>query len=228
MVRVDGLERGRELETIYSSTSLRLKFVSGQSALSTVKKIIDELKADKLDGIICVNMFGEGFDLPRLKIAALHSPHKSLAVTLQFIGRFAQTNDPQIAGATFVAYPNEQRQSDFRNSGLLSAIWPDIVHNVSSLRIEREEFAQQVFETFETQATNEVKDIPLAALSPFFHAKVFRCFGDVDLNRVPVSTYEKQVLYSSFSEDHNVLVLIRRYVRKPKWIDDAKIEDFII
>jgi superfamily II DNA or RNA helicase len=47
-------------------------------------------------------MFGEGFDLPTLKIAALHSVHKSLGVTLQFIGRFARTG-AGVGSATFVA-----------------------------------------------------------------------------------------------------------------------------
>lgn len=42
--------------------------------------------------MICVDMLGEGFDFPNLKIAAIHEPHKSLASTLQFIGRFARTN----------------------------------------------------------------------------------------------------------------------------------------
>ena len=35
-------------------------------------------------------MLGEGFDLPALKVAVVHDPQKSLAVTLQFIGRFTR------------------------------------------------------------------------------------------------------------------------------------------
>jgi superfamily II DNA or RNA helicase len=35
--------------------------------------------------VIRVDMLGEGFDLPELKIAALPDVHESLAVTLQFI-----------------------------------------------------------------------------------------------------------------------------------------------
>jgi superfamily II DNA or RNA helicase len=37
-------------------------------------------------------MLGEGYDLPNLKIAALHDQHKSLAITLQFIGRFTRSS----------------------------------------------------------------------------------------------------------------------------------------
>ncbi|WP_235819678.1 hypothetical protein [Caldifermentibacillus hisashii] len=36
-------------------------------------------------------MFGEGIDIPNLKIAAIHDKYKSLPITLQFIGRFART-----------------------------------------------------------------------------------------------------------------------------------------
>ena len=43
--------------------------------------------------VVCVDMFGEGFDQPNFKIAALHDPKKGLAVTLQFIGRFTRVGD---------------------------------------------------------------------------------------------------------------------------------------
>ncbi len=52
--------------------------------------------------VVCVDMFGEGFDLPNLKVAALHAVHKSIGVTLQFIGRFARTT-AGVGDATFVA-----------------------------------------------------------------------------------------------------------------------------
>ena len=49
--------------------------------------------------VICVNMLGEGFDLPELKIVALHDLHKSLPILLQFAGRFSRTSP--IAGDAF-------------------------------------------------------------------------------------------------------------------------------
>ena len=53
--------------------------------------MVEAIKNGRHKVIVCVDMFGEGFDLPALKIAALHTVHKSLGVTLQFIGRFART-----------------------------------------------------------------------------------------------------------------------------------------
>lgn len=42
-------------------------------------------------------------------IAALHDPHKSLAITLQFIGRFARTKKDTIGAATVIANVVDQR-----------------------------------------------------------------------------------------------------------------------
>jgi superfamily II DNA or RNA helicase len=52
--------------------------------------------------VVCVDMLGEGFDLPELKIAAFHDIRKSLAVTLQLAGRFTRTR-PDLGEATFIA-----------------------------------------------------------------------------------------------------------------------------
>lgn len=54
--------------------------------------------------IVAVNMLGEGFDLPQLKVAAFHDIRKSLPVTLQFAGRFTRTSkDEELGQATFIA-----------------------------------------------------------------------------------------------------------------------------
>ncbi|GAA3943854.1 DEAD/DEAH box helicase [Hymenobacter algoricola] len=54
--------------------------------------------------IVCVDMLGEGFDLPELKIAAFHDIRKSLPITLQLAGRFTRTKfDEQLGDACFIA-----------------------------------------------------------------------------------------------------------------------------
>lgn len=226
MVRVDGIDRGHQLEAVYKKTCLRLKFVSGRSSLTTVKKVNAELRKGELDGIICVNMFGEGFDLPRLKIAALHSPHKSLAVTLQFIGRFARTTDNKIGRATFVAFPEEQR-AEIQELWTTSAIWPEIVHNISSIRIERERIAQEVYDTFEQPFASEMGDLPLNLIRPYFHAKIFHAGKEIDLNKRPIPQKHRRLAFSTFSSEVSTLVLIEQYVAQPKWLSETKFEDGI-
>jgi superfamily II DNA or RNA helicase len=72
----------------------------------TSKAERDEIRRKLLSGeariVVCVDMLGEGFDLPELKIAAFHDIRKTLAVTLQLVGRFTRTK-PHLGDATFVA-----------------------------------------------------------------------------------------------------------------------------
>ena len=63
MVRTDTKEKARNLEKLYmENTILRLKRIDSTMSYATVKKAIEQMKSGELDGIICVNMLGEGFD----------------------------------------------------------------------------------------------------------------------------------------------------------------------
>ena len=48
-------------------------------------------------------MLGEGIDIPSLKVAAVHDTHKSLAVLLQFVGRFTRIGDANLGYASVIA-----------------------------------------------------------------------------------------------------------------------------
>lgn len=222
MVRVDSIERGRSLEGIYKNTTLRLRFISGQSALSTVKRTTRDLLSGTLDGIICVNMYGEGFDLPRLKIAALHSPHKSLAVTLQFIGRFARTSDPEIGEATFVAFPEEQ-DNELRELWTSGAPWPDFIHNLSAARIEAETTTRETLESFDINVVPELTDLSLTAIQPYFHVKVFHCPSGVDLGARVDLGFNENVVFRATSDISGATVTITQSVTKPRWTSDTRI-----
>ena len=64
--------------------------VHSKLTMSEREGVLEQLRRGDIRIIICVDMLGEGFDLPRLKIAGLHDRHRSEAVTLQFIGRFTR------------------------------------------------------------------------------------------------------------------------------------------
>lgn len=171
--------------------------------------------------MICVNMFGEGFDLPRLKIAALHSPHRSLAVTLQFIGRFARTTDEKIGQATFIAYPEEQ-DNELQELWTSGAPWPDFIHNLSASKIDGEAASREVLESFSVNVAPELADLSLTALQPFFHSKLYECPDGVDLSsRFGLGSNEK-IVFKARSEASEALVLITQITAKPRWVTDSR------
>jgi superfamily II DNA or RNA helicase len=104
-------------------------------------------------------MLGEGFDFPQLKIAAIHAPHKSLAVTLQFIGRFARTNADNLGTAKFLAVPSDieieaERLYEER------AVWHKLVPNLLQTRVEQELRDREAIATFEPLAPSDGVDLP--------------------------------------------------------------------
>ena len=55
------------------------------SGISGEAKIRQSIIDKNIDVVVCVDMLGEGFDLPELKIAAFHDVKKSLPTTIQLI-----------------------------------------------------------------------------------------------------------------------------------------------
>jgi superfamily II DNA or RNA helicase len=103
LARADSIDRAQKLLTdIYEAKYKDLNPVAIHSRKSGYAKTLEDINAGKHRIIVCVDMFGEGFDFPRLKIAALHDPHRSLGITLQFTGRFTRDADG-IGDATLVA-----------------------------------------------------------------------------------------------------------------------------
>ena len=93
MARTDTIERAKRVYEVYAGLASDLEplIVHSQQKAGERAASIDALRARRSRIIVCVDMLGEGFDLPQLKVAALHDVHKSLAVTIQFAGRFTRT-----------------------------------------------------------------------------------------------------------------------------------------
>lgn len=104
MARAESVERAERVLAVYRSVAPEHHALLIHSDLPAAeqRRALERLRAREGRIIVCVGMLGEGFDLPELKIAALHDPHKSLAITLQFTGRFTRARD-DLGEATVVA-----------------------------------------------------------------------------------------------------------------------------
>jgi superfamily II DNA or RNA helicase len=222
MVRTDSKKRAKELEGIYqNNTSLRLKLIHSGLTAKTVENALSDLTKGNIDGIICVDMLGEGFDFPNLKIAAIHSPHKSLAATLQFIGRFTRTNAENISHAKFLAIPEEiaiEKYHLYRSN----SVWRDMIIEMSESRIEAEiSFRELVdgFATNEDDTIEEFEELSLGSIEPYYHVKIYSINdGDFQADRpVDLTKFGYQIVHRSDNIDENISVLIIQNNRKPKW-----------
>lgn len=105
MARASSKERAKKLFDLYQTHCPDLKPVLLYSGMKAADKLNSKrlLLQGESRVVVCVDMLGEGFDYPPLKIAAIHDPHKSLPITLQFIGRFTRSSQQNIGDASVVA-----------------------------------------------------------------------------------------------------------------------------
>ncbi|WP_413975524.1 DEAD/DEAH box helicase [Stenotrophomonas acidaminiphila] len=137
MVRAKSQKRAKALFDIYKQHP-DLTPVLIHSKVQNQAKVMAKIVAKKHRIIVCVDMLGEGFDLPELKIAAIHDQHQSPAVTLQFIGRLTRV-DAALGDAKFVANIANQK-ADHQMAALYkeSADWGAVIRDVSEQKVSRE------------------------------------------------------------------------------------------
>ncbi|MAK61010.1 MAG: helicase [Ponticaulis sp.] len=141
---------------------------SGLSA-SEQADAIAKLRAGEHRIVVCVDMLGEGFDLPELKIAGLHDPKKSEAVTLQFVGRFTRTRD-DLGEATVIAAVTRDEGSPLASLFAEDADWNKLINQIGSKATERAVRREEVFEGF----GGIDAEIPLETLRPTLGTIVYK------------------------------------------------------
>jgi superfamily II DNA or RNA helicase len=199
MARVSSIERAKQILPIYQNfaSDLNPVIVNSQMGKGAQKAAIASLRDRTSRIIVCVNMLGEGFDLPSLKIAAIHDPKKSLGVTLQFVGRFARTaSATPVGGASvFVARRDIVEDKQLRRLYAENADWNHLLHDLSQTAVD----SQQSISDFEAGFTSMPEEVNLRNLLPKMSTVVYQTpsqewtplalvdfFGEENLLTIPI------------------------------------------
>ena len=134
---------------------------------------IEAIKRGEHSIIVCVNMLGEGFDLPNLKIAAIHDERQSLPITLQFIGRFTRTSYDQLGNASFItniAYPpiHEELDQLYARNSDWNLLLPRLSANATKKEIDMKSFLDNF---------NNISEsiVPFQEINPAMSTVIFKC-----------------------------------------------------
>jgi superfamily II DNA or RNA helicase len=172
MARVDTIDRADILVELYTQEARRLNPVTihSRTPVAERKALLQQLHSRASRIVVCVDMFGEGFDFPELKVAALHDRHKSLAITLQFIGRFTRSKTT-IGEASVVAnIADESISNALRNLYAEDADWNFLLRMLSEGATERARKRHELIAGF----TSALPEIPLQTLFPRMSAVVYK------------------------------------------------------
>ena len=214
MARCENKKRAKDVYKIYMTLYPDLNPVliySGSGMSDKVRRIaIDALRAGFSRIVVCVDMLGEGFDLPTLKIAALHDVKKSLTVTLQLIGRFTRTKfDEDLGEASFVVNTADiSVGKELETLYSQDADWNELLPELSASAIEEEVRFGEFLKGF---SIPEELNIPLQNLRPALSTVVYRnpqniCQFDKYLLGITLSDGDKA--WSFVNEDEQVQIII--------------------
>ncbi len=226
MARVDSVLRADSIHALYESLG-RYKVVIIHSRIPTRER--EESKQKLLAGlarvVVCVDMLGEGFDLPELKIAAFHDIRKSLAVTLQLAGRFTRSR-ADLGDAVFIANTALIDVTDgLRALYAQDPDWNHLLPELSAAVIGQEVASQEFFRGFEAF----LSEVPLKDLRPAASMVVYktRCanWKPKEFKKGFRGFTDRDKLYHSLNSRENTLVVLAATEQGVRWSDVASIRE---
>ena len=172
MARVEDVSRAKAVYELYSQYA-EFNPVQLHTGIKSVKRreaIRQQIISGQSRIVVCVDMLGEGFDLPELKIAPFHDIRKTPAVTLQLAGRFTRKR-PDLGNATFIANTADVNvQDELRKLYTRDPDWNLLLPQLSDRMIGEQVSLQQFLRGF----TEFTKDIPLKTVRPATSAVVYK------------------------------------------------------
>lgn len=235
LVRGGSIERLNDLRDLYGQQGVEIAVLHNRLSPTTKRGIVDELRAGDLRGVAVVGMLGEGFDLPSLRIAAYHDKHRSVPSTIQMIGRLARvaSDFPQRSALVTVAdtevYP--ELKGVLKELYDEDADWAKVLPGILDEEIAQEQEDRK----FVARLAPSVGEIDPLHLQPVKRAFVYEVARDWEpdfLSGIPDDLElgarlrgGGEVAYVSVDRESALLVVVVRYVDRPRWSSDPALED---
>ena len=216
MARVETVARAERVFEIYKRLAPDLEVVQLHTGIKGVRareEARHRILMKEARIVVCVDMLGEGFDLPELKIAAFHDIRKTLAVTLQLAGRFTRSR-PDLGDATFVANTADVSvQNELRKLYTRDPDWNVLLPQLSDAMIGEQQSLQEFLKGF----TDFAQEIPLKTVRPALSTVVYRTQCDdwkTDNIRsgIPNVSSCEQVHITINEKEHTAVVVTARRV----------------
>jgi len=227
MARVNRISRAEQILEIYKEIASDFNPVILHSSLSAKDRraALQALRDRSTRVIVCVDMLGEGFDLASLKIAAVHDTHQSLAVTLQFVGRFARVAGSTIGDATVVVgQPDADYDENLRELYAEDSDWNKVIRNLSQRAVGEEEDASEFHRSF----TGSAEEIPIANLEPKMSTVAYKT-GSADWQPEKITTvFPEDILVTHpilISRADRVAWFVTKITAAVPWGDVRTVQD---
>lgn len=220
----DKRSANRLFNEIYAPSFPEYNPVLIHSDLSTTEKRerMDQLKSGNSKIVVCVDMFGEGIDIPNLKIAAIHDKYKSLPITLQFVGRIARTSDGLGNATVITNIANDELSESLQDLYAQDSDWNTLLHIKSAEEIGKELFDQDFAQDFSVPVVN---GIGIHQMRPKVSMIAYRTTqSDWNLDRM-MALFDPEKYTYTVNHERNVIAIIERVDTHASWTSFKGISD---
>jgi len=227
LVRAKDITRAEELfNKIYSKKYKEYNPVlitSGQTPKEKNERL-SSLKNLNSRIVVCVDMFGEGIDIPNLKIAAIHDKYKSLPITLQFIGRFARYKSGLGKAKVVANIADDDIVESLKDLYNNDSDWNKLLPIKSNQYINRELSLQKLVSGFHKTSMD------------LFNIKQMRPKVSMVAYRTNVkewnwenwtNVFDKNVCEFSVNNDKKILIIIEPRESKVEWTTQTNIRNLL-
>ncbi|EOX9018457.1 DEAD/DEAH box helicase [Pseudomonas aeruginosa] len=225
-VRASGIQAAKNLVPLYQGLGLAVEAINSRLTKGRQDQIEAKLRSGELDGIICVDMFGEGYDFPKLKIAALHAPHKSLVPTIQFIGRFARI-DETTGRPTLIAPISriEEATSSLLREGVnLGQMIDDAAHAQIQANLDDQAFMDRL--PVRQQSESDYDAVTPLSLQLYAHVRGVHCDETPEFSRLDSKVGRNlRIVKKWATEAGDISLVLTADENPPKWMTSDALMD---
>jgi hypothetical protein len=221
LVRAGSQAEARALIPIYEEVGLRIGEVLADTAQTAVRRLIGQVRDGEMHGFVSVGALIEGFDFPSLKVATYHRPHRSLAPTIQFVGRLSRATPSNVRGE-LLAIPS-QVEGETRELYVQDRDWAELMPEI----IDAAQITERRIRNYVAAATvTGPLDVPPRALQPPRSARIYRLpMGiapglDVDPSRLG----RADVTFRFYDAFTNLIAFVTHRIVGQRWAETPLLE----
>jgi superfamily II DNA or RNA helicase len=211
LVRTDRVEHADQLEAVYRGLGASLGVIDHRTSWKDAIAMRAKVEAGDLRGFVCVGSLTEGFDFPALKIAAYHSPHKTLGPTLQFIGRLSRVGEIEGELLAMRSAVTDETKGLYRED----VAWRDLLPALVDSAVDRE---REIREYVTAAAITGRLNLPPLALTPPRMAHVFRTIQGPNLDAELTEVAGAEVVQRIEHDESRTLAFVTRRIERPRFL----------
>ena len=209
LIRTDSIPNAKKLVNKYNTEGIKVDTIHSDRKNSVNDEIINKVKNNELDGIVCVDSIGEGIDIPIFKIGVMHRTQKSIPYTIQFLGRISRQDEQKEQYATLIANKSEVR-GEINRLYKTDKSWELLIPEVIDSEIKKARYYKSTYSV--------INNFSMPEINVFFSSIIYKVptgFEFANEGIEPAPPYS--IIHIEQDSDDDPLVVITSYDKPIEW-----------